>query len=195
VTLVEVFVSRPAVLTSDQETLYHQWLDGLAALGFAPVTIPRADYAAPPWRQLRQAVTRASGALVLGFRQVIVDGGCRRSEPSEQTAAVGSYATAWNQLEAGLAVMARLPVLVVPEDDVKEGAFAPEVWGNGVYGARMDVWTAGDGTRDQSIRAWAMAVSGDAPMPATPDRSAPFDCELPTNAEAIQRRVLGTADG
>jgi hypothetical protein len=168
VTLVEVFVSRPAVLTPDQETLYGQWLDGLAALGFAPITIPRADYAAPPWHQLRQVVSRASGALILGFRQVIVDHGCRRSGPSKQASAVGSYATAWNQLEAGLAVMAGLPVLVVPEEDVKEGAFAPEVWGSGVYGARMDVWTAGDGARDRSIRAWAMAVSRDAPLQPRP---------------------------
>jgi hypothetical protein len=158
VAVAAVFVSRPTVLTPDQQALYRRWMDGLAGLDFAQLTIPRRSYATPPWEQLRRTVNGADGALILGFRQLLVERGSYRPGTSEQQSAAGSYASAWNQVEAGLATMAGLPVLVVPEGAATEGVFARDVWRGGVYGTRMDVWTAGDGDRDPSLRAWATAV-------------------------------------
>jgi hypothetical protein len=158
VTPATVFVSRPAVLTRDQEALCAQWSEGLAGLGMALVTIPRANYAPSPWDQLRDAVGLSDGAVILGFRQAVVEWGCRRPATPEQGSAAGSYASAWNQIEAGLAVMAELPVLVVPEGDTSDGVFSVDVWRDGVYGTQMDAWTAGYGARDPSVRDWAAAV-------------------------------------
>jgi hypothetical protein len=153
-----IFIGRPAVLAPDQEALYGQWLDGLATLHLAAVTIPRSRYAASPWEQLRRVVGQADGALILGFRQIDVESGRFRPGTAEQGPAAGSYAGAWSQIEAGLAVMAGLPVLVAPQGDVREGVFAPNVWRGGLHGTRIDVWTAGDGARDHSLRQWAAAV-------------------------------------
>jgi hypothetical protein len=158
VTLATVFVSRPAVLTPDQEAMYERWSEGLTALGFALMTIPRTSYTASPWFQLRNAVGGANGAVILGFRQAIVERGRRRPGTPEETSAAGWYASAWSQVEAGLAVMADLPVLVVPEGDASEGVFSTDVWRDRVYGTQMDVWTAGDGSQEPSLREWAMAV-------------------------------------
>jgi hypothetical protein len=158
VILARVFLSRPAVLTRDQETICAQWADGLAGLGLALVTIPRASYAPSPWDQLREAVRRSNGAVILGFRQAVVERGCRRPGTPEQESAAGSYASSWNQIEAGMAVMAELPVLVVPEGDASDGVFSADVWRDGLHGTQMDAWTAGNGARDLSIRDWAVAV-------------------------------------
>jgi hypothetical protein len=158
VRLATVFVSRPAVLTPNQEAIYAQWSDGLAALGFSLVTIPRASYAASPWAQLRRALAHANGAVIFGFRQVVVESGSRRPGTAEQESAVGSYGSPWNHIEAGLAAMADLPILVVPEGDAREGVFSADVWRDGVYGAHIDVWTAGEGAQGRSLRDWATAV-------------------------------------
>ena len=131
---------------------------GLAGLGLALVTIPRASYAPLPWHQLRDAVRLSNGAVILGFRQAVVERGCRRPGTPEQESAAGSYASAWNQIEAGLTVMAELPVLVVPEGDASDGVFSADVWRDGVYGTQMDAWTAGRDALDPSLQDWAAAV-------------------------------------
>jgi hypothetical protein len=134
-----------------------QWSGGLAALGLTLTTIPRASYSTSPWDQLRKALSGANGAVILGFRQTVVERGRRRAGTPEQESAAGSYASAWNQIEAGLAVMAELPVLVVPEHDARDGVFSADMWRDGVYGTQMDVWMAG-GARDESVRDWATDV-------------------------------------
>lgn len=157
-----VFISRPAVLKPEQEATYAQWSDGLSGLGLALMTIPRAGYSSSPWDQLRDALSGANGAVILGFCQTVVERGHRWAGLPEQAAAAGSYPSAWNQIEAGLAVMAGLPVLVVPDGDSRDGVFSADVWRNGVYGAPMELWTAGEGARDQSLRDWATDVHRDA---------------------------------
>jgi len=157
--LATIFVSRPTILTPEQEALYEQWRDGLAAFDFLAVTLPRTRPVASPWYELRQAIGQADGAVILGFRQLVVESGCFRPGTAEQASAVGWYASAWNQIEAGLAAMAGLPVLVVPQGDIHEGVFSADVWQGGLYGTEMDVWTAGDGAHDRSLQIWSAAVS------------------------------------
>jgi hypothetical protein len=177
VTPPTVFISRPAVLTPDQEAVCARWFDGLAGLGMALTTIPRACYSASPWDQLRNALNGANGAVILGFRHTMVERGSRCAGTPEQESAAGWYASAWNQIEAGLAVMAKLPVLVVPEGDARDGVFSADVWRDGVHGTRMELWTAGAGARDESLRVWATDVCRDAEsrcsLASTPRRLMP----------------------
>jgi hypothetical protein len=187
-----VFVSRPAVLTPDQEAVCARWCDGLAGLGLALITIPRACYSSSPWDQLRNALSGANGAVILGFRQTVVERGRRCAGTPEQESAAGWYASAWNQIEAGLAVMAKLPVLVVPEGDARDGVFAADLWRDGVYGTQMELWTAGEGARDESLRGWATDVCRDADsrcsLALTPRRLMPKPNATTVDAEGRDDR-------
>lgn len=151
------FVSRPGALTREQELTCREWLDAIRALGIEPVGLTRAEYDPTPWRQLSEAIRSADGALVFGFRQLeVVDGRWREGTP-EASASERWWATPWNSLEAGLAIMAGRPLLVAADDGVGEGIFSPDVWGSGVYGlslgAELDPAPA-------PLRSWAEAVLG-----------------------------------
>src|SRR5579871_380279 len=104
-----VFVSRPAVLSRAQTAAYRRVVRRLTSLEIAPSYLERSDYERVPWEQLREAMRRVDGAVVLGFRQMVVIDGCWRTGTAEAGPAAGEYPTPWNHLEAGLAVMAGVP--------------------------------------------------------------------------------------
>jgi hypothetical protein len=178
-------VSRPAVLSAGQTTAYRRWLDHLAALDFAPSTLTRAEYESIPLEQLRKAIAAADGALVLGFRQLNVEQGVWRPDTTEMTPWSGWLATPWNQVEAALAIMARVPVLVAPEGGVTEGVFSSHVWADGLYGVDLHLDLAfGRLVRDadvsyeaapslHTVMAWARQVRAGAPA-VGPDRTRGF---------------------
>lgn len=151
-----VFVSRPAALTEEQDLRYRSWLGNLAALGFEPATLDRASYETVPWEQLRTLVREADGSLILGFRQLRVDGGLWRPGTAESGVAARWWGTPWSQIEAGLALMAGLPVLVAPEDGVIEGVFRPDTWGGTLFGVSEE---SAPGASDAAVTEWAQAVN------------------------------------
>ena len=153
-----VFVSRPSAVTRPQRELEKAWLTGLAGFGFAPMMLLRDDYASNPWAQLRHAVSAAQGALILGFRQLRVDRGEWRPDTLDAREVEGWLPTPWNHVEAGLAIMLGIPVLVVPEDGIVEGVFSSDTWGSGVHAATMDLWASPAAPADPSLRAWVLAV-------------------------------------
>jgi hypothetical protein len=80
----------------------------------------------------------ASAVVVFGFRQMWVESGVWRPGTLEQaeTAPV-HWTTPWVQIEAGMAAARRLPLLVVAEDGVTEGAFGGDVWREPVFGTAL----------------------------------------------------------
>jgi len=152
-----VFVSRPAVLSPQQGASCDSWLSALTELGLEPFGLARAVYDAAPWEQLRDAIRAADGALVLGFRQLEVSDGEWRSATSEAAPPARWWATPWNELEAGLAIMASIPVLVAAEEGIEEGVFASDVWGDGVYGFGFTLGATLE-PPPSPVAAWAGAV-------------------------------------
>lgn len=135
-----VFVSRPGSLAPHHEPVWAEWQARLTDADLKVITIPRMSYMTPPWPQFRAAMSEVDGALVLGLRRSTHD------------------LSAWNQIEAGLAVMAGVPVLAAAEVADRDGVFAADIRGGGVYGTTLDVWTAGEGTHDPAVRDWLADV-------------------------------------
>lgn len=154
----QVFVSRPAVLSCTQTATYERVVHRLTSLEIAPLYLERREYRRVPWEQLRDAIGRVDGAVVLGFRQMVVNDGWWRTGTTEVRSAAGEYPTAWNHLEAGLAVMAEVPVLVLPEAGVADGVFSGDVWGGDVYGVRAACLEDGVDLANLTFRNWVRAV-------------------------------------
>jgi hypothetical protein len=186
--LLRIFVSRPSVLTHSQVASYSRWLGELAALGFEATEIERANYAPCPWDQLCDAIRGADGVLVLGFRQLSIEAGCWRPGTPEMVPAAGWHPTPWNQVEAGLAIMAGVPVLIVPDPGINDGVFAPEVWSGSIFGVA--------GTRDDDVTnnsadavwRWAEAVRERHSRESA--RSALPSMESPVSIRGTERPVL-----
>lgn len=150
-----VFVSSPAALTNAQAGARSEILRELDALDMETFAIDRSQYTSVPWQQLRHAVASAHGMVVCGFGQLHVIAGEWRPGTSEARRACEWYPTPWNQIEAGLAIMARVPVLVTADGEVNDGVFSVDVWGDCVFGLSAHSDTL---ARNEVLARWATAV-------------------------------------
>lgn len=132
-----VFVSRPAALSPGQRLTLGTWYRALARRGLELRTLSRNDYMRDPWAVLRQLLRAVQGAAVFGFRQIHISQGVLCSGTDEQRAAPHALASPWTQIEAGLAISADLPVLVLAERGISEGVFDPTTWGTQVIGGDL----------------------------------------------------------
>jgi hypothetical protein len=139
-----VFISAPSSLTSDQQALLGRWTAVLAESGLTLERLERREYASNPWGQLRTILSGVDAVLVCGFRQLHVSAGIWRPDTAEeQDVAARQWTSPWLHIEAGMAVMLGLPVLLAPERGVTEGAFRAEAWKGPVFGSPLDDGPAG----------------------------------------------------
>jgi len=132
-----VFLCEPSGLAEPQRLLSDAWHERLFGLGFDVDQLRERDYEADPWAGLIARMRMAHGVVVLGFRQLYVSSGTWRLGAQSQKAVAGTWSSPWLQIEVGVATAEGLPLLVVPEPGVQEGAFAPEAWGTTLYGTSM----------------------------------------------------------
>lgn len=132
-----MFLSRPAVLSGSQERESQRWTGAIEAAGLRVARIQRTGYEPDPWTQLRSKLEQVDGAIILGFRQLSVNGLWRADTP-EEVAEVATWTSPWLQIEAGMALMQGLPVLVVPERNVSEGVFERRRWTGLLFGTEME---------------------------------------------------------
>jgi hypothetical protein len=136
-TAPRVFVSRAAALGPAERAIAGRWSDALNELDLAPIALTREDYQVPPWTQLRALVSSCDGLVVLGFR---------------------ARPTPWSHVEAGLAIMGGLPILVAAEDGLSEAVFEPQAWGQGVSGVSLHVWDGPEPLADPALQGWLSSV-------------------------------------
>lgn len=140
-----VFLSRPAVLSADQETAFSAWSQMLD-LDFDVQRLERHQYAEEPWAQLRAIFTQVDGVATFGFRQDV--------RQLDVMVAGASRTSPWIHIEAAMAIALRVPVLAIAEQGVADGVFEPAVWAESLYGV-----PAGTAPSRRAIpRQWIEAV-------------------------------------
>jgi hypothetical protein len=153
-----VFVSSPAILTNTQAVSQTMVREELAQRGIVTTHLERARYSGRPWQQLRLAISDVDGAVVFGARQLHILVGEWRPDTDEARSCSGWHATAWNQIEAGLAIMARVPVLAAPDEGVTEGIFSSDVWDDQVFGLHHPFTAEHTTLSSEMFEAWIAAV-------------------------------------
>jgi hypothetical protein len=134
-----IFVSKPGCLNPIQGAHIEILLSKLKDSGLVPKTLERADY--PQFGvigEVRRLLSGCHGALIIGFPELRVSSGTWRPGTPDQTELKDfALPTAWVQIEAGMAAMAGLPVLVMHQDELQVGVFVAE-HETGFYRARID---------------------------------------------------------
>ena len=122
---IRVFVSRPSTLNSTQLGLWRLVESSLSEAGVDVITVRRTNYpSAGVLGEVRRVMADCDGIVVLGFRQLEVSSGrWRVGTPEERTAEGDSWATPWNQIEAGIATGLGIPTIMVREPGVAGGVF------------------------------------------------------------------------
>ncbi len=161
-----VFLGAPTVLTTRQQPYLEQWLGWLEDQTLDVVRLERAAYGRDPWRTLTGLLSQTDGVVLLGFRQLDARAATWRPQTKEEVHAADWWTSPWLHLEAGMAVMLGLPVLVVPDEGVEEGVFSPDVWDNQVHGTVLSSpGRAGTEWLELVQRRWILRKNGPRPLP------------------------------
>jgi hypothetical protein len=98
----------------------------IEAAGMTVNTLERADYAptSGSLAEVKRRISGCAGAVILGFRDITIKNGSWRDGTAEETSLDGCYfSSAWSHIEAGMAIMMGLPVLLVSEGNIRGGLF------------------------------------------------------------------------
>jgi hypothetical protein len=134
-----VYVSKPGCLDAHQERIFALICGWLEAQGLTTATLERSDYPATSvFSELRRRISGCAGAIVFGFAELrISDGLWRQGTAEEEKVSGRAWSTPWNHVEAGMAAMINLPLLLVAESDVTNGVFEPSVAEHNVFRMTM----------------------------------------------------------
>ena len=120
-----IFVSKPNALTQTQSDFYLEFLKLLEERSLVPRTLGETDFPNnAPIHAVRDLLNKCDGVIVLGFRQMLIEKGISKYQTSKESIIDYSFLpTAWNQIEAGMAFMCNVPILILCEDGVFSGVF------------------------------------------------------------------------
>jgi hypothetical protein len=150
---VRIFWSCPSSLSSCQRSAARRWWTILERTGFEVLAPARAADPSAILYNIRSAMQAVDGAVILALRQLRVDEGSWRPDTTAEAEPARWWPSPWTQVEAGMAIMRSIPILIVREDGVTGGPLDPLLSVEPIHGARLDA------TRDDSdVRAWANEV-------------------------------------
>jgi hypothetical protein len=134
---IPIFVSAPTALSRSQQNIYRGITDLLEGLNLEKRALGRTDYPTEaPLQEVIRIVRKCSGGLVLGFVQYSAAKVKVKPGSNEETIKdLIVYPTPWNQLEAGIMLTARLPILVFHEEGISGGIF--DAGASGVFVHKM----------------------------------------------------------
>lgn len=122
-----VFVSQPTAL-SPRQCIARDWVhDRLRRHELGPRAIGVSEFGAKnPLHEVCLLARHCSGGVILGFTQAeAADVVVKPGTASEERRALLATPSPWNQLEAGILVAMRLPLLVLCEPSISGGVFDP----------------------------------------------------------------------
>lgn len=122
---INVFVSRPNNLNEEQEQIMQRIEHLLEGRGMRARTIGKTDFPnVSPMRAVEQLMRQCSGAVILGFPQTLIQKGVSKPRTeSEKNIEDVLLPTPWNHIEASMAFMLNLPLLVIRNQGVEGGIF------------------------------------------------------------------------
>lgn len=154
----DVFLSRPTWV--DQK--YKQGLDGfirfLEIQNCKPRTLGTTDYATiSPLDEVISLMKKCSGAIVLGYPQIVVESGLIKNESIQKPISLG---TEWNHIEATLAYTLNIPLLIIHDRTVSRGIFERGTLNSFLYATDFEnsTWFAGEEITG-ALTAWVNRLS------------------------------------
>jgi len=140
-----VFVSRAGCLSLSQQQRLASLLALLREEGIEAQMLDRSDY--PTFgsiSEVHRMMSGCAGAIILGFIDIKITNGTWRPGTSEEKALEDvAFTTAWNQIEAGIAITVGIPLLALRERQVSGGIFDVGAIDSGFYQVAMEEdWNA-----------------------------------------------------
>lgn len=120
-----IFFSMPGIMGKAEELVTKEYKRILEEKGFDVIYYIRDNY--PKYGQLnkiRESITKASGIIAFGFKQINIISGVLRPNTCEEEKLESSWlSTPWSDIEVGMAMMLGLPILLIHDIDITQGVF------------------------------------------------------------------------
>lgn len=119
--LMDVFVSVGTGLSPEQEQFVHAVESRLRALGLEPKTIGRNTFTVDaPLRAVKDLMDGSRGVVVIALERFQFPRGVERAgSAQERELADVRLPTVWNQIEAAMAYVKGLPLLVIVDENIR----------------------------------------------------------------------------
>ena len=120
-----IFFSMPGNLSKQSEVITKDYRDFLESKGYKVLYYEKDEY--PEFGQfnkIRQSITNSSAMIAFGFKQINIKQGVLHPNTATEIEIQNKYmSTSWNELEVGMGLMNKLPVLLVKDKDIDSGVF------------------------------------------------------------------------
>lgn len=117
----DIFLSRPTCVSPQYEQGLKSFICFLQAHGLNPRTVGTTDFPnESPLDEVIKLMKHCTGAIVLGYPQIIVESGWIKENSIQKAISLG---TEWNHIEAALAYSLHIPLLVIHDVTVSRGIF------------------------------------------------------------------------
>jgi uncharacterized protein YjbI with pentapeptide repeats len=120
-----IFFSMPGSLSKQAEVITKDYRDFLEAKGYKVLYYEKDEY--PEFGQfnkIRQSITNSSAMIAFGFKQINIKQGVLHPNTAAEVEIQDKYmSTSWNELEVGMGLMNKLPILLVKDKDIDSGVF------------------------------------------------------------------------
>ncbi|MDX2156454.1 MAG: hypothetical protein SFW09_08080 [Hyphomicrobiaceae bacterium] len=158
---IPVFLSCPSILNERQQVVYDCLTDALDQERLQPRALGRSDFPqSDPMTEVYYIARACYGAIILGFAQMDFPSGVIKPGTSSETPVARTVLpTPWNQIEAGMMIGLRKPLLVFAEQGVTGGIFDPGAFSG--YIQKLTVDNFGPGEREgmrERVRQWSAQV-------------------------------------
>lgn len=133
--LINVFLSRPTDLNREEIKTINRINKLLSDRGIKLRTIGTTDFPNEiPMVAIKKVMKQCKGAIVLGFPQIKVEKGIKKAgTKNEQQIEYINIPTPWNQIEATMAFMLDLPLLIIKDSEIEGGIFDIGVTNNYIH--------------------------------------------------------------
>lgn len=117
----DVFVSVGGTANKAQEAFVRAVEDRLRSEGLIPHTVGRNTFSSDaPLKTVTELMNKCSGTIVIALERTYFPSGVeRRGGPSATSLAEARYPTPWNQIEAGMAYVRGLPLMIIVEKGLR----------------------------------------------------------------------------
>src|SRR6266568_9567220 len=153
-----IFLSLPSCRAAEQEALVERFTKMLEKDGLIAEELPRSEYAQfGQLSEVRRRMSGCSGAVIFGFGQQGDENTVLPCTTGSSSIQQHSAPTPWNHIEAGIAFVLDLPLLVMSFAEPGRGIFDRTISEQSVYRLPLDSdWSAG--LAKVALSDWTLAV-------------------------------------
>ena len=166
---MNVFVSVGSTSSPLQEQFVRAVEDRLRVEGLVPQTVGRNVFSADsPFTAVTKLMDSCSGVVVIALERLYVESGIEKRGGSSQSAIGGiKVATPWNQIEATMGYVRKLPLLVLVEEGLRADGLLEKGLDWYVQTVTLDNSSLNTATFNGVLASWKQKMSAPAIKPSS----------------------------